>query len=166
MNLENMPKRPRVGVGIVVIQNNKVLLGKRKGTHGSGEWSFAGGHLEFGETVEACAKRELAEETGLHALSLYVGPWTNDLIEGDKHYVTFFAFTHQFEGELMLLEPEKCEGWHWFEWDALPKPLFTPIQSLIKKMGIEGIKNLSKPLDQKIGGEDFVESHNPFPIGC
>ena len=41
-------KYPRVGVG-VMIQNEKgeVLLGLRQGSHGAGEWSFPGGHLDF-----------------------------------------------------------------------------------------------------------------------
>lgn len=129
--------RPRVGVGVAVIKNNKILLGRRKGAHGAGDWSFPGGHLEFGETVEDCAKRELAEETGLNALSLRLGPWVDNLIDEDKHYVTLFVFVNDFEGDLKILEPEKCEGWSWFECNALPFPLFPPVDSLINKIGHE-----------------------------
>lgn len=132
-------KKPRIGVGVAVVKDGMVLLGKRKGAHGAETWSFAGGHLEFGESVEECACRELLEETGLNALSLQAGPWVNDIIEEDKHYVTLFMFVDEFEGELQLLEPHKCEGWHWFEWNALPSPLFPPVASLIKKVGIENL---------------------------
>ncbi|MBX9924706.1 MAG: NUDIX domain-containing protein [Rhabdochlamydiaceae bacterium] len=134
--------RPRVGVGVAVIKNGKVLLGKRKGAHGAGHWSFPGGHLEFGETVEDCARRELAEETGLNALSIQLGPWTNDIMEQTKHYITIFAFVDHFEGVLELLEPNKCEGWEWFDWDSIPSPLFAPIQSLIQKTGIDQLKGV------------------------
>lgn len=134
-------QRPQVGVGVVVLKDGMVLLGKRKGAHGAGAWSFAGGHLEFGESVEECAKRELTEETGLKAVSLHLGPWVNDVIEKDKHYITLFAFVDEFEGELQLLEPHKCEGWEWFEWNALPFPLFSPVASLIKKVGIEKLRS-------------------------
>lgn len=133
----NTKPRPRVGVGVAVIKDNRILLGRRKGAHGAGDWSFAGGHLEFGENVEECAKRELAEETGLKALSLHPGPWVNDVIDGDKHYITLFVFVNEFEGELQLLEPDKCEGWIWFECHSLPSPLFSPVASLIKKIGLE-----------------------------
>lgn len=136
-DIQHNLKRPRVGVGIIVIQDGKVLLGKRKGAHGAGEWSAVGGHLEFGETIEECARRELAEETGLNALSIELGPWTNDFLEEDKHYITIFVFVTQFDGRLQCLEPDKCEGWEWFEWNALPSPLFGTVQSLIKKIGSE-----------------------------
>lgn len=133
-------KRPKVGVGIAVMKEGKILLGRRKGAHGSGAWSFAGGHLEYGEDVEACAKRELEEETGLKAVSLRLGPWVNDVIEEGKHYITLFVFVDQFEGTPELKEPEKCEGWQWFDLHALPTPLFPPVSSLIKKIGLHELK--------------------------
>lgn len=128
-------QRPRIGVGVVVIENGKLLLGKSKGAHGAGTWAFPGGHLEFGESVEDCAKRELLEETGLTATSLELGPWVADVIDQDKHYVTLFVYVTAFEGTLQLLEPHKCEGWYWTQPDAFPEPLFPSVQSLIKKTG-------------------------------
>jgi 8-oxo-dGTP diphosphatase len=127
-------KRPLVGVGVIVEREGKVLLGKRKGSHGAGYWSFAGGHLEFGETVEQCAARELLEETDLQALSFKIGPWTNDIFENNKHYITLFVFVPEFRGEPKLMEKEKCEGWEWFDWNQLPTPLFAPVSSLLAKL--------------------------------
>ena len=59
---------PKVGVGVIVVRDGKVLLGKRRGAHGEGSWSFPGGHLEFNELLEICAKREAKEETGLEII--------------------------------------------------------------------------------------------------
>lgn len=64
-----MNNGPKVGVAVFVISDSKIVLGKRKNAHGQGAWASPGGHLEFGETLEACAKRELLEETGLIAES-------------------------------------------------------------------------------------------------
>ncbi len=58
-------KRPKVGVGIIVRKERKILLGKRVGSHGTGRWQFPGGHLEYRESDADCAQRELKEETGL-----------------------------------------------------------------------------------------------------
>lgn len=130
MTIPNKPV-PRVGVAVIVKKGKTVLLGKRKGSHGAGCWSFPGGHLEFKETVEECAIRELLEETGLKAHSCHSGPWTNDVME-EKHYVTLFMIVDAFDGQPQLMEPTKCEGWEWFSWDHLPTPLFYPIRSLLK----------------------------------
>jgi len=127
-------KIPRIGIACIVPNQGKVLLGKRKGAHGSGCWGFPGGHLEFGETVEACASRELLEETGLVCQSSCTGPWVEDImIEDQKHYITIFVLINHFTGQLTLREPKKCECWEWFNWNNLPQPLFLPIISLIAK---------------------------------
>lgn len=134
---------PRIGIGVAVINNGQVLLGKRKGAHGSGCWSFPGGHLEFCETPEECARRELLEETGLKAISIQSGPWTNDVIDETKHYVTLFMFVTDFVGDPEVLEPHKCEGWQWFDWQDLPEPLFLPVRSLIQKTGLDSLANIN-----------------------
>lgn len=124
---------PKVGVGILVVKDGALLLGKRKGAHGAGSWAAPGGKLEFGESFEACARRELFEETGLHLQAMKFGPYTNDLFEAEnEHYLTAFVIVEQFSGTLSLMEPEKCEGWQWFDFMALPAPLFAPLQTLFE----------------------------------
>jgi 8-oxo-dGTP diphosphatase len=52
-------QKPKVGVGIMILKNGKILLGKRKGSHGEGEFAFPGGHLEYMESFTKCAKKKL-----------------------------------------------------------------------------------------------------------
>jgi len=120
---------PRIGIGAILIRQGLVLLGLRKGSHGSGTWALPGGHLEFGESVEDCAIREIREETGLRVQRLSAGPYSNDLFE-DKHYVTLFVVAHSESGEPRIVEPEKCSRWAWFPWSRLPTPLFRPLASI------------------------------------
>lgn len=128
-----MENRPKVGVGVVVRKDNKVLLGQRKNSHGEGSWCFPGGHLEFGESWEQCAKREVEEETGLKIKNVHLGKVTNDIFETEnKHYITLIMVADYDEGETEVKEIEKCERWEWFEWNHLPTPLFIPIQNLQK----------------------------------
>lgn len=128
----SQPPQPRIGVAVIVRRGEHLLLGKRRSTtHGDGVWQFPGGHLEWGETPSDCARREAFEETGLHVTVDQDGPWTNDVFEAEqRHYVTLFVLAHADEGEPAVCEPDKCERWDWFTWDALPEPLFLPIRNL------------------------------------
>ena len=92
-----MEKRPQVGIGVMVVKDNKVLLGKRKNSHGDGTWCFPGGHLEYKESWEECARRETLEETDLKIKNLKFGIATNDIFEKeDKHYITIII-TSEYE---------------------------------------------------------------------
>lgn len=124
--------RVQVGVGVLVLHEGLVLLGRRKGSHGAGTWSAPGGSLEFGEDLLDCAARELSEETGLAARSLELGPYTNDVFPEDgKHFVTIFVVARGIVGTPVNREPDKCEGWAWFRWGQWPAPLFKPAASLL-----------------------------------
>src|SRR5258708_30947766 len=59
------PKRPVVGIGVVIIDRDRALLIRRGSEPLLGEWSIPGGMLELGETLEEGVARELREETGL-----------------------------------------------------------------------------------------------------
>ena len=128
-----MEKIPRVGVGIFVVKNDKVLMLQRKNAHGEGTWSIPGGHLEFNETIEECAAREVKEETGLDIKNIRLGPYTNDFFyKEDKHYITLFAISEPINGAPKNMEPHKCSNIGWFSLNDLPNPLFLPLDNLLK----------------------------------
>ncbi len=124
----NHKKYPRVGVG-VMIQNdkNEVLLGLRKGSHGAGEWSFPGGHLEIGETVFETARRETQEETNLTINKFELISVADEMryLESDgKHYLNIGVKGFYEGGEPIVMEKDKCEKWSWFDLEGLPANLF------------------------------------------
>ena len=127
-------KHPKVGVAIIVPRDGKFLLGKRKNSNGAGMWAFPGGHLEMGEELEQCAARELKEETGMTTAGFRFVGTTNDIFSSEKHYVTFFFLAFEPKGDHEIREPDKCETWEWFPWEALPDDIFLPIVNL-KKSG-------------------------------
>jgi len=129
-----METRPLVGVAVIVIKDNHVLLGKRKNSHGADSWAFPGGHLEFNESIENCAAREVFEETGIRIKNLRFGPYTNDIFTAEKkHYVTLFVIADHDSGTPEVKEPHKCEKWKWSEWPPELQPQFLPIQNLLKQ---------------------------------
>ena len=119
---------PKVGVGVMIARDGKILLGRRRNSHGDGSWSWCGGHLEYGETFEQCAIREVAEESGLVVQRLRF-LCLHNILAYDRHYVDIQFIAEQVApGEPQLLEPHKIAEWGWFALDALPQPLFRPVE--------------------------------------
>lgn len=124
----------RVGVGVVIVINNRVLLGKRINSHVDSTWSFPGGHLEFWESWQDCAIREVKEETNLDIKNPFFLTATNDIFKKEnKHYNTIFMLCDEVSWKLKNREKHKFEKFDWFEIDNLPRPLFLPIQNLFQK---------------------------------
>ena len=63
--MSDSPKRPLIGVGVVVFKAGRVLLVRRAKPPRQGDWALPGGRQRLGETVREAARREVREETGL-----------------------------------------------------------------------------------------------------
>ncbi|KAL2347467.1 hypothetical protein Fmac_001468 [Flemingia macrophylla] len=134
---------PRVAVVVFLLKGRSVLLGRRRSSVGNATFALPGGHLEFGESFEECAAREVREETGLKiAKAEFMTVTNNVMLDEPKrcHYVTIFmkvivgvgVGAPKEEQEPQNLEPNKCDGWGWYEWDHLPQPLFGPLDKMVK----------------------------------
>ncbi len=137
-------QRPKVGVAVMIFKNGKILLGKRKGSHGSGEYAFPGGHLEYMESFVNCAIRETKEETGIEIKNIRFQFLANITEYAPKHYVHIGLIADWESGDPQILEPDKAELWDWYELDNLPDPLFK-----ICKISIDCYYNKINYLDSK-----------------
>ena len=128
-----MSQKPQVGTATIITRDNKVLLMKRKGTRGKGTWSTPGGHLDFGETPEQCAAREAKEEVGAEVVDIRFRAITNDVFRTDeKHYITIWMEGRTLKEPFIASERE-VEEIGWYAWDALPQPLFLPLENFVKQ---------------------------------
>ncbi|MFA4946477.1 MAG: NUDIX domain-containing protein [Candidatus Micrarchaeia archaeon] len=126
-------RRPGVGFGVLLLRNGRVLLGKRHDDpakassllDGAGTWTMPGGKLDYGETFEEGAAREVLEETGLTLNNARVFCVNQDFAE-NAHFVTVGLFSDDFTGEPEAREPDEITEWRWFDLEALPKPLYKP----------------------------------------
>ncbi|OGE74175.1 MAG: DNA mismatch repair protein MutT [Candidatus Doudnabacteria bacterium RIFCSPLOWO2_02_FULL_42_9] len=116
--------RPKVGIGVMIFKDRMVLMGKRKNAHGSGEYAWPGGHLEYTESFEGCAIREVKEETGIEIENIRFQFLANIKKYANKHYCHIGLIADWKSGEPKVLEPDKCEEWNWYEIDKLPTPMF------------------------------------------
>jgi len=114
----------KIGIGVMILKNNKVLLGKRKGSHGEGEYAFPGGHLEYMESFENCARREAREESGIEIKNVEFLFLSNLKKYDPKHYVHIGLIANWKSGKPKVLEPKKCESWNWYDLENLPTPIF------------------------------------------
>lgn len=137
-----MSKRPKIGVGVLIVNDqNHILMARRLGSHGASTWSVPGGHLEYGESFEECAIREVEEETGLQIQNPVFVQVTNNIFhDEEKHSVTLFMKADYPLGQrVQNPEPEKTEDWQWISPKALPEKLFLPIQKLFDGGGYSGM---------------------------
>lgn len=129
---------PKTGVSVVIRRDNNILLGKRKGSHGEGQWSTPGGHMDYNETISQTIRRELDEEVGPQLIikNLAFLCLTNMRIYHPKHYTDIGLTADWVEGEPILMEPNKCEGWGWYPLDDLPgpRPFFGSVENYLRTM--------------------------------
>lgn len=129
----------RVWIWSLAIKDGKILYWLRKSKHWNWTYSPPGGHLEYGETIEDCAIRELYEESWLIAkpADVIVFCTLNEIyLNNEKHYINITTLITKFTWSVENKEPEKLEKWEWMSWDdikALWNKNFLPIQELIKK---------------------------------
>ena len=128
-----------VGVGVLILREGKVLLGKRhenptkasSALKGAGTWTMPGGKLKFGETFEEAAYRETLEETGMKVNKTNVLCINNDKIEF-AHFITIGLHAADYEGEPKVMEPDRITEWRWFDLEKLPSPLFFPSERVLE----------------------------------
>jgi len=137
--MEQINKKMGVGFGVLILKDNKVLLGKRHEDpekassllNGAGTWTMPGGKLDFGETFEEGAKRETMEETGIKLNKVDVICVNNDMVE-TAHFITIGLFSDDFEGEPQVLEPDEITEWGWFDLNELPNPIYFPSAKVLE----------------------------------
>ena len=115
---------PRVGVGLLIVDDDRVLLTLRRRAPEAGCWSILGGRVEFFETVESCAAREAREEAGID-ISIERLLCVTDHILPDEgiHWVAPAFLGRIVQGVPANREPEKTAQVAWFALNDLPREL-------------------------------------------
>lgn len=130
----------KVGVGVMIVRDGKVLLGLRHSDaekasselHGEGAWTMPGGKMDFQETFETLCFRETKEETGIEIdkSKIQLISVQQNIIP-EKHFITLGFLCEKFEGEPRVCEPDEIGEWKWFPFSDLPKNMFPPSRKVL-----------------------------------
>lgn len=131
-------QQPLIGAYLILIENNKILLQKRKGGVLDGQYSPVAGHTEEGETVIDAIIREAREEANiiLKAEDLKVkviSQRPNAPYKGTPtDIIDFYILATRYQGKLHNNEPNKCYEFIFSPLDELPKETISHVQKAIK----------------------------------
>lgn len=134
------PETPLVGVGAIIIDRDRVALVKRGRAPLAGQWSIPGGLLEIGETLRACAEREVREETGLTVvIGELLGVFDRVVPDADGHiqyhYVLIDFLCRRTTGDLS--PADDAEDARWFRREELPALNLAPETLKVIRTGFE-----------------------------
>ena len=99
------PEAPVVAVGVIIRQDDQIVLIRRAKEPSAGRWTFPGGAIELGESLQEAARREAWEETGLLVQVGEVATVVDNVVRdaGGRvryHYVIVDYFAQPVEGSL------------------------------------------------------------------
>lgn len=140
MGIKTVVDVPLVGVGALIVKDNKVLLVKRANEPNKGKWSIPGGVVKLGESLIDALKRGILEETGLEIDVLDVVCVSEEIVkdkEGENikfHYVIIDFFAKIVGGQLKV--GSDAEEARWVSFDELDD---LEIVEFVKKL-IENVK--------------------------
>lgn len=104
------PDRPVVGVGVVLLEQGRLLLVKRGREPGLGLWAVPGGKVRRGETLREAAAREAREETGL-LVEVGEVAWVGEHIDAEHHIVLIDFLGKVVGGELGAADDASEVAW-------------------------------------------------------
>jgi len=123
---------PKVGVGALVTQNDKVLLVRRRMEPERGRWSIPAGFLDQGEDPRRTAEREVLEETGLRVrITNLLDVFTNPPGQGGASI--FILYTAEFLGGEMTAGDD-ADAVGFFDLDQLPELAFASTLAAVRSL--------------------------------
>ena len=135
-------RNPAPTVSVLVVQDGKVLLGKRSSEPGRGKWAMPSGYVEYKDDFVSAAIREVKEETGLdvkinsilYVQSAYISP--------EYHFLTVFLLAQVLGGELAATDDLEELAWVSLQ-GPLPEMAFKPDIDIILAYASNGDFGLS-----------------------
>jgi 8-oxo-dGTP diphosphatase len=134
------PEYPRVGVGVVVIRDGRMLMVKRAKEPNKGKWSIPGGGVELGETINEAARREVLEECSIEVEIERVLDAVDNIIRDEKGRVKYHFVIIDMLGRYVSGEAEAQSDAGECRWVAIKEidglDITTILRVMLKRNGI------------------------------
>ena len=123
---------PKVGVGVVVMQDDKLLLVRRRMNPERGKWSLPAGFIDYGEDPKDVAVRETLEETNLNvSIEKLIDVYHNSTPNGGAS--VFILYQAQLLGGIPQAGDD-ADDVGFFALDDLPDIAFSSTRDIIQRL--------------------------------
>jgi 8-oxo-dGTP diphosphatase len=128
-------KEPRLGCGVAIVVDGRILLLKRRTDPEAGCWGLPGGKVDLYETAAHAAEREIREELGIGIAATTLLCLVDQIDQArGEHWFAPVYLVRTFTGEPVIVEPDKHDGLAWFPLDAPPEGLTVPTIAALRAL--------------------------------
>ena len=121
---------PYAAVYLVLLKDGQALFLKRvPGSYQAGNYSLVAGHLDGDESATQAMIREAKEEAAIILKPEYLEVvHVMHRISSDREYIDLYLKAEKWEGEIINMEPAKCDELKWLELNNLPENIVPEVR--------------------------------------
>jgi NADH pyrophosphatase NudC (nudix superfamily) len=150
-------RNPSPAVAVLVVSENRFLLGKRLAGVSQGKWATPSGYIEYEEDFLTTGIREVREETGLEIKIDAILNVASSFISPSSHFFSVYLLASVIGGELR--SGDDFSEAQWFEFGGLlPELAFEEDAHMIARYASNNFPRL--PVDQRYAGGVFDQVVN------
>jgi ADP-ribose pyrophosphatase YjhB (NUDIX family) len=104
-------KNPAPTISILIVDGERVLLGRRRGDPGAGKWAIPAGYIEFEDDFLTTAIREAREETGLDVEIESIVNVVSSAYSPSFHFLSIYVLARALGDELVAADDLEAVDW-------------------------------------------------------
>ena len=104
-------RNPSPTVSLLIVKDEQVLLGRRGGDPGRGQWATPSGYIEYEDDFLTTAIREAKEETGLDVELKSIIQVVSSFTSPGYHFLAIYLLAGVIGGELDAGDDLEAVGW-------------------------------------------------------